>query len=140
MSPDSLKTSTTPRRPMSPHLQIWRWHVTMLGSILHRATGIASVAGIIAVTAWLVCLALGPDTYTAFLTYAKSPIGLLIWFGLSLAGFVHLTGGLRHMVWDLGGALQPKTASAVTTWSLIAGVVLTIAFWAVLFISGKVSL
>jgi succinate dehydrogenase / fumarate reductase cytochrome b subunit len=125
---------------MSPHLQIWRWHVTMLGSILHRATGVASVAGAVAVTAWLVCLALGPATYDVFLTYARSPLGLLIWFGLSLAGFVHLTGGLRHMIWDLGGALQPKVASTLTTWSLIAGVLLTIAFWAWLFVSGKVSL
>ena len=140
MSPDSSKPSATPRRPMSPHLQIWRWHVTMLGSILHRATGVASVAGAIAVTAWLVCLALGPTTYDVFLTYARSPLGLLVWFGLSLAGFVHLTGGLRHMIWDLGGALQPKTASTLTTWSLIAGVLMTIAFWAWLFVSGKVSL
>ena len=140
MSPDSSKPSATPRRPMSPHLQIWRWHVTMLGSILHRATGVASVAGAIAVTAWLVCLALGPTTYDVFMTYARSPLGLLVWIGLSLAGFVHLTGGLRHMIWDLGGALQPKTASTLTTWSLIVGVLLTVAFWAWLFVSGKVSL
>lgn len=140
MSPESLKTSASPRRPMSPHLQIWRWHITMAGSILHRASGIASVAGAVAVAAWLVCLALGPDTYAVFLTCAKSPLGLLVWFGLSLAGFVHLTGGIRHMIWDLGGALQPKTAGMLTAWSLVAGVLLTVAFWAWLFVSGKVSL
>ncbi|WP_443748831.1 succinate dehydrogenase, cytochrome b556 subunit [Asticcacaulis solisilvae] len=140
MSPESLKTSATPRRPMSPHLQVWSWHVTMAASILNRATGIASVVGAVAVAGWLICLALGPDTYTIFLTYAKSPLGLLVWFGLSLAGFVHLMGGLRHFVWDMGAGLQPRTASALALWSMIIGVLLTIAFWAWLFVSGKVVL
>jgi succinate dehydrogenase / fumarate reductase, cytochrome b subunit len=133
-------SNTTPSRPLSPHLQIWRWHVTMLGSILHRITGSASVAGIVLVAAWLICLALGRETYTVFVQYASSPLGLLVWFGLSLAGFVHLTGGLRHMVWDVGAGLTPKTANALSVWTMVLGVVLTIAFWAVLFASGKVIL
>jgi len=133
-------SQNTPPRPLSPHLQVWRWHVTMLSSIMHRVTGSASVAGIIAIAAWLVCLALGRETYTLFLTYAASRLGLLVWFGLSLAGFVHLTGGLRHLIWDLGFGFQPKNADALATWTMLLGVVLTIAFWAVLFMSGKVSL
>lgn len=133
-------SNTTPSRPLSPHLQIWRWHVTMLGSILHRITGSASVAGIVLIAAWLVCLAMGRETYTVFVQYASSPLGLLVWFGLSLAGFVHLTGGLRHMIWDIGAGLQPKAASSLSTWTMLLGVVLTVAFWAVLFASGKVTL
>ncbi len=132
-------SQNTPPRPLSPHLQVWRWHVTMFSSIMHRVTGSASVAGIIAIAAWLVCLALGRETYTLFLTYAASPPGLLVWFGLSLAGFVHLTGGLRHLIWDLGLGFQPKNADALATWTMLLGVVLTIAFWAVLFMSGKVT-
>ena len=72
--------------------------------------------------------------------FAASPLGLLVWFGLSLAGFVHLTGGLRHMIWDIGAGLQPKSASSLSTWTMLLGVILTIAFWAVLFASGKVAL
>lgn len=132
-------SQNTPPRPLSPHLQVWRWHVTMLSSIMHRVTGSASVAGIIAIAAWLVFLALGRETYTLFLTYAASPFGLLVWFGLSLAGFVHLTGGLRHLIWDLGLGFQPKNADALATWTMLLGVVLTIAFWVVLFMSGKVT-
>jgi succinate dehydrogenase / fumarate reductase cytochrome b subunit len=131
-------SNTTPPRPLSPHLQIWRWHVTMLSSILHRVTGSASVAGIVLIAAWLICLALGRETYTVFVQYASSPLGLLVWFGLSLAGFVHLTGGLRHLIWDLGLSFKPKDADALATWTMLLGVVLTIAFWAVLFTSGKV--
>lgn len=128
-----------PARPLSPHLQIWRWHVTMLSSILHRVTGSASVAGIILIAAWLVCLALGHEAYTVFVQYAASPLGLLVWFGLSLAGFVHLTGGLRHLIWDLGLAFKLKDADALATWTMLLGVALTIAFWALLFASGKVT-
>ncbi|MBP2160101.1 MULTISPECIES: succinate dehydrogenase, cytochrome b556 subunit [Asticcacaulis] len=133
-------SNTTPPRPLSPHLQIWRWHVTMLSSILHRVTGSASVAGIVLIAAWLICLALGRETYTVFLQYAASPLGLLVWFGLSLAGFVHLTGGLRHLIWDLGLSFKPKDADTLATWTMLLGVALTIAFWAVLFTSGKVAL
>ena len=82
---------------------------------------------------------MGRETYTVFLTYAASPLGLLVWFGLSLAGFVHLTGGLRHLIWDTGAGFEPKKADQIALWTMILGVVLTLAFWAVLFATGKVT-
>ncbi|MDV6331570.1 succinate dehydrogenase, cytochrome b556 subunit [Asticcacaulis sp. 201] len=130
----------TPRRPLSPHLQIWRWHTTMFSSILHRVTGSASVAGAILIAAWLVSLALGREAYTCFLSLASKPLGLLVWFGLSLAGFVHLTGGLRHLIWDTGTGFEPKKADQIALLTMVLGVVLTLAFWALLFASGKVTL
>ena len=133
-------SQSTPPRPLSPHLQVWRWHITMFSSIMHRVTGSAAVAGIIAVAAWLICLGLGRETYTVFLTYASSPLGLLVWFGLSLAGFVHLTGGLRHLIWDLGLGFTPKNADALAAWTMVLGVVLTLAFWAFLFMCCGVKL
>ncbi len=129
-----------PKRPLSPHLQIWRWHITMFSSILHRITGVGAVAGLVAVAAWLVCLALGKDTYATFVTYAASPLGLLVWFGLSLSGFVHLTGGLRHMIWDMGSTFEPKKADALALWTMLLGVAMTVAFWAYLFSTGGVKL
>lgn len=132
--------SQTPPRPLSPHMQVWRWHITMFSSIMHRATGVGSIAGLLMVVAWLVCLGLGNEAYTHFLTFAASPLGLIVWFLLSLAGFVHLTGGLRHFIWDLGGSFNPKSADQLAFWTMALGVVLTIAFWAVLIVSHKVSL
>lgn len=111
----------------------------MFSSIMHRVTGSASVAGAILVVIWLVALAMGPEHYNCFLTAARSPIGLLIWFGLSLAGFVHLTGGLRHLIWDTGASFEPKKADQLALWTMILGVVLTLAFWAALIASGKVT-
>jgi succinate dehydrogenase / fumarate reductase cytochrome b subunit len=127
-------------RPLSPHLQVWRWHVTMLGSILHRASGVALYAGAVAVVAWLAALSLGEDAYACFLAVSASPVGLLVWFGLSAAAFYHLASGLRHLVWDLGAGLNPKTANLLTHLSLWFGVLATIGLWAALFASGKVQL
>ena len=132
--------SQTPPRPLSPHVQVWRWHITMFSSIMHRATGVGSIAGLIMVAAWLVCLGLGNEAYTQFMLIGKSPLGLIVWFLLSLAGFVHLTGGIRHFIWDLGGSLNPKSADALVVWTMALGVVLTVAFWAVLILSHKVTL
>lgn len=127
-------------RPLSPHLQVWRWHVTMLGSILHRATGVALYGGVAVIAAWLVALASGPDAYADFAALSGSPFGLLVWFGLSWALLYHLASGLRHLVWDLGHGLAPKTASLLTTVSLWASILATVAFWTWLFLEGRVSL
>lgn len=132
--------SQTPPRPLSPHLQVWRWHITMFSSIMHRVTGFGATAGLILIAAWLVSLALGREAYTLFVQYAASPVGLVLWFLLSLGGFVHLAGGLRHFVWDMGAGLKPKSADALAFWSMAFGVVLTIGFWACLILCHKVSL
>ena len=127
-------------RPTSPHLQIWRWHVTMLGSILHRITGSGLAGGTVLVALWLGALAFGPEAYGTFVGLAGSPFGLLIWFALSLAGFYHLASGVRHLIWDTGAGLSPKGASTLTTITLVFAVVATLAFWVWLFASGKVTL
>ncbi len=124
--------------PLSPHLQIWRWHVTMLGSILHRVTGIGLYVGAIVVTAWLAALALGPETYAQFLTYAAHPLALIVWVGLSLCAFYHLASGVRHLIWDTGLGLKPKSADALATLSIWFAVLATIGFWAWLFLSGRI--
>ena len=125
---------------MSPHLQVWRWHVTMLGSILHRVSGVGLYFGAVLVTAWLAALAAGPQAYDLFLSYAAHPLALVVWIGLSACVFYHFASGLRHLVWDLGAGLAPRTADALATLSIWFGVIATIVFWAALFIAGKVSL
>jgi succinate dehydrogenase / fumarate reductase, cytochrome b subunit len=127
-------------RPTSPHLQIWRWHVTMLGSILHRITGSGLVGGAVLVVLWLGALSFGPRAYETFVGLAGSLLGLIVWFALSLAGFYHLASGVRHLIWDTGAGLSPKGASTLTTVTLVFAVVATLAFWGWLFASGKVTL
>ena len=72
------------QRPLSPHLQVWRWHITMLGSILHRATGFANYVGVALIVFWLFCAAMGPGRYAQFVHVAGNPIIQLILFGFTL--------------------------------------------------------
>lgn len=127
-------------RPLSPHLQIWRWHVTMLGSILHRVSGSALYGGAVLIGLWLLALAFGPEAYATFVLYAASPPGLVAWFGLTLALLYHLASGVRHLIWDTGVGLSPRTASSLTTLSIWSGLVGAVAFWTFLFVSGRVAL
>ena len=127
-------------RPLSPHLQVWRWHVTMFASILNRMTGGALSVGSVLIGLWLLALAFGPEAYATFTGWMGSPLGLLVWFGLTLALFLHLTGGIRHLIWDAIIGLSPKSADALSWASIILGVVGAVVFWACLFASGRVAL
>ncbi|MDO1559125.1 succinate dehydrogenase, cytochrome b556 subunit [Brevundimonas sp. 2R-24] len=127
-------------RPLSPHLQVWRWHVTMAASILHRMSGIGLYIGAILVTAWLLSLAAGPEAYERFAAFGGSWLGLLLWFAFSAAGFYHLASGLRHLVWDTGRSLDVPSANAWAWGTIVFAAVATVAFWALLFAQGRISL
>lgn len=123
------QTGWTDKRPMSPHMQVWRWHITMLGSILHRATGMASYVGAMLIVGWLFAAASGPDAYAAYSGLLGSIVGQLLLFGFTLAICYHLLNGLRHLFWDAGTGFTPAVASA-TGWAvLIASVLLAVAIW-----------
>lgn len=127
-------------RPLSPHLQVWRFHVTMTASILHRITGGALYFGILAVALWVTCAAFGPEAYGVYAAVSGSWFGLLIWFGLTLAATYHLLSGVRHLIWDTGAGLAPKTADALAWAGILGAIVLTALIWIGLFASGRVAL
>ncbi|ODT84535.1 succinate dehydrogenase, cytochrome b556 subunit [Phenylobacterium sp. SCN 70-31] len=132
--------STVPRgpadRPMSPHLQIWRWHITMATSILHRASIFALYLGLLLLAGWLVALAAGPDASATYEAVVGSPLGLLVLFGITVMVFFNLAYNVRQAFWDLGHGFQIKTAEA-TAWAAIAfGIAAAIAFWAGLVMLG----
>src|SRR6185437_16375559 len=89
-------------RPLSPHLQIYRWPVTMMTSITHRATGVALAAGTVLLAWWLIAIATGPDAYDTVRMVARSPIGLIVIFGFIWSLAFHLLNGIRHLAWDVG--------------------------------------
>lgn len=127
-------------RPLSPHLQVWRWHVTMLASILHRVTGGALSVGAVLIGLWLLALAFGPEAYATFTGWMGSPLGLLVWFGLTVSLAYHLAAGVRHLIWDAGEGLSPKSANALSTASIVFGAVAAVVFWVALFMTGRVVL
>lgn len=97
-------------RPLSPHLQIYRWPVTMATSITHRLTGLALAAGTLLVAWWLIAIASGADEYDTFSWVARSPLGLLVLFGFVWSLAYHLLNGIRHLAWDSGFGFEVKTA------------------------------
>ncbi len=120
---------SNPDRPLSPHISIYRWPITMVLSILHRISGIALSVGFVVFVAWLFDAASGPETYAVFLSAMDSVIGKLLLVGWSFAFFYHLSNGARHLLWDTGRGLEKDQANASSWWVLIATVVFTAVFW-----------
>ena len=116
-------------RPISPHLQIYRWQLTSVLSILHRTAGVVLSAGAILLVWWLVAAASGPETYEGVENFLGSWIGLLVLFGWTTALFYHLCNGIRHLVWDTGQALDLKS-TYLGGWLVVgATAVLTVVTW-----------
>jgi succinate dehydrogenase / fumarate reductase cytochrome b subunit len=117
-------------RPMSPHLQVWRWHATMASSILHRATGIANYFGAVAISVWLILLAFGAEGSVAFLFE-----GGMAWvtrfalIGLTYSVSYHWLNGLRHLMWDFGKGYDPKGSNLRSILIIIGAVIPTVALW-----------
>lgn len=123
-------------RPLSPHLDIYRWQITNTLSILHRMTGVVLTTGAVALAIWLVALASGPDAYLGVMDLLGSPPGLLLLFGWSFCFFYHLCNGIRHLCWDAGWGFELPRMRA-TGMTVVAGsIVLTVLFWLVVVASG----
>jgi len=116
-------------RPLSPHLSIYRWPITMTMSILHRATGVAMSVGFIVLAGWLFDAAMGAETYAAMLAYLDTLVGKLLLIGWSFAFFFHLANGVRHLVWDSGRGFEIATANASAWFVLLLAIVSTALFW-----------
>lgn len=136
MAEETLKTRPTfspdtADMPLSPHLQVWRWSVTMATSIFHRATGIALYAGTILLTLWLLSAAISDDFYNTVTGLLGSPLGILILIGFTWAQMFHLANGVKYLIWDSGRLLEKDTAKKVAWFVFIISVVLTALIWVV---------
>lgn len=117
--------------PTSPHLQIWRWTVTMASSITQRATGIALYAGMALLTAWITSAVLSESAYLTVTGFMGTPFGLFILVGFTWAQMFHLSKGILHLIWDSGHLIQ-KAQAKPAAWAIYAvSVLLTTAIWAV---------
>ena len=116
-------------RPLSPHIQTYRWTLTMALSIVHRITGIALYFGTLLLAWWLIAAASGPGAYANVQAFTGNFIGRLIVFGYTWALLHHLLSGLRHFVWDLGYGFKAAEREALTWGALIGGISLTVLVW-----------
>jgi succinate dehydrogenase / fumarate reductase cytochrome b subunit len=110
---------TQRERPLSPHLQVYRWQITMTMSILHRATGVALAVGAFALAWWLLAVAGDTGDFELFQSAARSLLGKIALFGFSFCLVYHLLNGLRHLLWDVGYGYEiPKLYA--TGWTVVA--------------------
>lgn len=129
-------TDTTPSgRPLSPHVQIYRWPITMAMSIAHRATGGALYFGTFLFAAWIISASMGEDAFEKVNWLFGSFLGRTILFLYTLALVHHLVGGVRHLFWDTNPALLEKNLATKTAWStIVVSIVLTLLIWIVGYI------
>ena len=120
-------------RPLSPHLQIYRWSWTMAMSIAHRATGVGLYAGTVLIAAWLVAAASGPAAFETAQWIAGSILGRLVLFLYSFVLLHHMVGGLRHFVWDMGYGYDPQTRMNMAKYSVFVSGGLTLLVWIVAY-------
>jgi succinate dehydrogenase / fumarate reductase cytochrome b subunit len=119
----------TRERPLSPHLQVYRWQITMTMSILHRATGIALTVGAFGLAWWLMAMAAGGEQAMHAAQCLASPFGKLLLFGFSLSLVYHLLNGIRHLLWDAGMGFEiPEFYRSGWTVAVLT-VALTAAIW-----------
>lgn len=123
-------------RPLSPHLQVYRWAVSNTLSILHRMTGVALSIGAIALVGWLLALAAGQASFLQLRELLSGFIGQLLLLGWSFAFFYHLCNGIRHLAWDIDRGFDKHFARKSGLVVVSLSVLLTAAFWVVALTGG----
>ena len=120
-------------RPLSPHLEIYRWQIGNTLSILHRLSGVALAAGLVALCYWFISLAAGEASYRAAAHGFAGPFGRLLLVGWTFAFFYHLLNGVRHLAWDVGLGFE-RRARHVSGWLAVFGAAAaTSAVWGLLW-------
>jgi len=119
------------KRPLSPHLQIYKPMLTMMMSILHRITGAALYFGTVLVAWWLIAAASGPEYFAFVDGLFSSIIGRIVLLGYTWALVHHMLGGLRHFIWDTGRGFSEGSRENLARLSLVGSVIITLALWAI---------
>ena len=117
------------KNPLSPHIQIYRWHVSSLLSITHRISGVINFFALILIFFWLIFLSLGENNYEAFLSIINSFFGKFILIGFTWSMSLHLLSGIRHLFWDMGYGFEIKTANISGIIVIIFSFIITTIFW-----------
>ena len=116
-------------RPLSPHLTIYRWPLTMILSILHRATGVSLSIGLIIFSVWLFAIAFGEQYFTFFVYISSNWISKFLLVVWTFAFFLHFCNGLRHLYWDTGRGFDKDRVEMSARIVVFSSLSLTGIFW-----------
>lgn len=97
------------RSPLSPHLGVYKWQITMILSITHRATGVFLSLGLLFLSCWLLAIASGPEAFAAVNQHVTAWYGRVILIGVVFSIYFHLCNGIRHLIWDVGYGFEIKS-------------------------------
>ena len=126
---DQSPIANEQRRPLSPHLQVYRFALTMAMSIAHRITGTGLYLGTLLLAWWLIAAATSASGFATASWFMGTIIGRLILLGFTWALFHHMLGGVRHFIWDAGYGMDHPQREYLARGTLIGGLVLTILVW-----------
>jgi succinate dehydrogenase / fumarate reductase cytochrome b subunit len=126
-----MSNTTDARRPLSPHLQIYRPMLTMMMSIAHRISGASLAIGFVLLARWLLAVSAGPEAFATVDAFFGSLLGRFLLFMFSWALIHHMLGGIRHLIWDTGRGLDLVSIEVFAWGTIIGSTVLTFALWAV---------
>ena len=113
-------------RPLSPHIQVYKFMLSYVMSGFHRVSGLALYFGVLLLAWWLVAAAAGPNAYGNFEWFIGSWIGKLVLLGYTWALLHHLLGGVRHLIWDLGYGFEPSERELLALATIVGSVALTV--------------
>ncbi|MFO1248962.1 MAG: succinate dehydrogenase, cytochrome b556 subunit [Alphaproteobacteria bacterium] len=127
---DNPQKPVSATRPLSPHLTIYRWPMTMATSITHRITGVGLSVGAVVLAWWLFSISNGPEGWESFHAISDTPIGLLVLFGLTWSLAYHFLNGVRHLAWDLGYGFEKRLAERNSMMIIVASILIAVAIFA----------
>ncbi len=117
------------QNPISPHLQVYRWHISSLLSITHRIVGVVNLLALILMFFWILTFNLGESNYNFFKIVINSFFGKFILIGITWSMSFHILSGIRHLVWDMGYGFEIKTANISGLIVIFLSLITTILFW-----------
>ena len=115
--------------PLSPHIQIYNWHISSLVSITHRITGIINIIGITFICIWSCLLLLGENNYEMIYLFLKSLIGKFIILGITWSFSFQILSEIRHLIMDLGYGFDLKITKITGLIVIFGSIILTIVFF-----------
>ena len=117
------------KEPLSPHIQIYRWHISSLVSISHRITGIINIIAITIICFWASSLLLGENNYEAINSFLNSFIGKFIILGITWSFLFQILSEIRHLIMDLGYGFEIQTTKITGLIVIFGSIVFTVIFY-----------
>ena len=117
------------KEPLSPHIQIYRWHISSLVSISHRITGIINIIAITLICFWASSLLLGENNYEAINSFLNSFIGKFIILGITWSFLFQILSEIRHLIMDLGYGFEIQTTNITGLIVIFGSIIFTVIFY-----------